>query len=90
MTPFFYADYDPGLIPSPLRIPAGQKRVCFNSSSIVDDTNQEPEESFMLRLLATVPNNPLIVFSPVTTNVIILDNDRKLWLYIDSVLPVFK
>ena len=75
---FFVSDYIAGAIPSPITIPAGQMRVCFNSSSIVDDSNQEPPESFMLRLLDTSPMNPNIIFSPETTTVIILDDDCKL------------
>ena len=53
-------------------------QVCFNSTAIVDDTNQEPTESFMLVITATDPMNDLIVVDPSTTTITIIDNDGKL------------
>ena len=53
-------------------------QVCFNSTAIVDDTSQEPTESFMLVITATDPMNDLIVVDPPTTTITIIDNDGKL------------
>ena len=72
-----FADYNPSGVPSSVTIPTGVNRVCFNSSSIVDDSNQEPTESFTLRLSDSTPNQG-VMFSPDTTTVFILDTDRKL------------
>ena len=71
-------DYTSGNVPTTVIIPAGDRRTCFNSSSLEDDDDaMEPDETFMLNITMTNPDDPRIFVGVPTTTVIIVDSDGK-------------
>ena len=74
----FPADYDPAQVPSTVTIPAGDLRMCFTSTSVLeDDDAMEPDETFILEITDNDPDDPRIVVREPTTTVIIVDDDGE-------------
>jgi hypothetical protein len=69
-----HADYDPARVPNEVTIPSNTSRMCFTSDSVIDDDIPlEPDETFVLEVDQTDPDDPRITFTDVNTTVIILD-----------------
>jgi hypothetical protein len=57
-------------------IPGNASRMCFTSDSVIDDdTPLEPDETFVLEVDQTDPDDPRITVTDGNTTVIILDDD---------------
>jgi hypothetical protein len=71
-----HADYDPARVPNEVTIPGNASRMCFTSDSVIDDdTPLEPDETFVLEVDETDPDDPRITVTDGNTTVIILDDD---------------
>lgn len=70
------SDYDPANVPSSVTIAGDSDRMCFTSTSVIDDEEAlEDDETFILEIDEVDPDDPRISITDGNTTVIILDDD---------------